>query len=107
MKKLEFTPFNKDLYEMMYEGLLVTPLVLENRALKRLMDRVLDKVESIGKRKPKPEELLFTLDGDGGVVEFEDAEYDLVKKAIEAVPWKPIAVRRGNKLDDFIEEANG
>lgn len=107
MKKLEFTQFNKEMFEMMYEGLLVTPLQLDTKALKRAMDKVLDKIEAIGKRKAKPEELLYTLKDETAILELEDVEYDLVKKAIEMVPWRPMAVRKGNKLEDFIEEATG
>lgn len=104
MKTLKFTPFNRELYELMYEGLLVTPIQMAPGE-KRVFGKILDKVEALGKYKTTEAEVLRTLAGDGGDLNLEDAEYDLLKRALESVQWKPITLRKGLALDDFIAEA--
>ena len=92
-----------DHYEIMLAGLNGTMRGLD-RAEARVMSRVLDKFEALGKPVDTPNGATIALTK-SGTVELEDAEYKFVTECFDSTRWKTGVARRVTKAMDWFEAA--
>lgn len=110
MKTLIFDTNEK--YEFIYQAMSLSEVGFRGQQL-RLVNRIFEKLEVIG--KPKEGGLGYTInipkDSDDramGVtfvypsISFEDAEFDLLVTTFDAIPWLSVGARQASKVYDWL-----
>lgn len=103
MKVLTFdNEVGKENYKILYEGLSMTQKQFDKKEVRRL-DKVFTLIESIGQptEETKDKSLqFFELKTTPCSVEMEDADFEILKSAIEPpnVAWNGVGSRRAGKL---------
>ncbi len=109
MRKLSFPAGSAALfYGTMYEGALNTERSFRAPSETRVLGSALTKIEAAGRpitlaagtpaQRPSYEYV-------GGVVYLEEAEYDILKQALEHAPWNARAARSVTELMDWFHAA--
>jgi len=103
MKRLAFSGSGaKERYEIIYDGITGTTRGFEAPGETRVIGKVLDKLESIGKTGEREDgRKSFILNGYGaGIVDLEEAEFQLAIQCLNAVRW---TVQGARKATDAVE----
>lgn len=93
------------IYEILYDGLLNTTKPLEAPSETRVIGRILDKLEQIGKPAERGGVATFTL-GSPDFIELEDVEYRLMEECLKSVRWTARAARVVTKAMEFFNDAS-
>lgn len=95
MKTICFKEEHSEHFQYLYLALMNSQRGFKGRDLV-ILDKVFSKIEGVGRPvqpSHKNEPLAFEL-GDGGSVEFEDTEYELLKDAVEQAPFNGYGARK-------------
>lgn len=98
MKTIDLPKDNPDRYMTVYQGLMSS----ENGFTKpeiRMMDKVLKKVETVGKVRADGLYEIYN----GGSIELEDAEFDFLVAQLDRCRWTPNFARRTLATYDYLE----
>jgi hypothetical protein len=96
----------KELYQIIYDCAVETQHGF-TKPETRIYGRVLSKLESIGVVSDRTTKVKsFDLGKDGGVVALENAEFDLLQTAINAVVWQARYTRKADSLYSWLSLKN-
>jgi hypothetical protein len=105
MRTLLFT--EPELYELLYDGLLLTNRTLKAPVEPRVHSRILDKMEAVGEATERGGMVSFTLNPSlEAKVTLDDAEYKLMGECLQEVPWSARASRLVTRGLDLFEAAS-
>ncbi len=109
MRRLDFSGADgPKWYSLLMDGLMGSNRGFKAPSETRVLSRILDKLEAIGTEGLRSGASTFGLP-DGPTtrppVDLKEAEYALVKEALESVPWRPVAVREATAMMEWFEEA--
>lgn len=109
MRYLVFTKDDETAFDMLMQGIHLTRRSFTGPET-RVVAKILDKVEAIatstdalddnGKRTTT-----FKMKPEGGMISLEDAEFNLVKEAVDQTPWNARGARKVVLLFDILDKA--
>lgn len=111
MKRLDFTGSEaKERYEILYEGVTGTTRGFQAPSETRVVGKILDKLEAIGTPTETPVPTggsvkSFALRENGGAVDLEDAEFNLMNECVQAVKWNTRGARRATAAVEWFQAA--
>jgi hypothetical protein len=90
---------SKDNYSILYQGLIATfrPVTTPET---RVINRILDKLEVLGKPEMEGNGAIIAL-SKSGTVEFEDVEYNLFNECLQMVKWSTKSSRKVERAVDW------
>lgn len=112
MKRLNFAVDGKERYEILYGGVIGTTRGFQAPSETRVIGKVLDKLEAIGKASETVgqngatvksfilNELLAEV-----VVDLEDAEFSLMLECLQAVRWTTNAARKATAAIEWFQSS--
>lgn len=101
MRKLDFKPDQKDIFEYVYTGFANTPKELDKKT-HRQHSKILDILEEISYYKDEDKDARV-LKVTGGVVMLEESDYTFLKDCIERVPYRAMFSKTVTKMWDFLD----
>lgn len=110
MRYIIFTPEDSTSYEVMYDGIHATRRSFSGQET-RIVAKVLEKVEAFGSQfvRGKDQEgraiYSYKMNPDGSMLVLEDAEYNLLREAIDQTPWSAAGARKVPALMDLLDKA--
>lgn len=107
MKRLDFTKDGgAEYYSMIYDGIVNSPRPYKAPVETRVIGKVLDKLEALGKPVQLADNITsFKLTDGGGLVTLEDEEFRIAGEALHMTQWNARGARSATKAAEWFDSA--
>lgn len=105
MRYLVLIPEQHKQYNHIYIALSYPEAPVKGAAEFRKHAKLMDKLEALGRKEERRGFVLEEGRTDDVVIALEDAEFEMVKRCVEAFPWNPGASRELVPLFDLLDNA--